>query len=122
MITRRELIKIAGGVIIGVTDLIVSDEVQACQKRKTFEEELKAEVEDVMKKHVCEENNDSTHRFIEAEIDDWAHIYVMNGELDMFKVQCGSTETESGEECWVECMFKEHDAKKVKVLKCEMTV
>lgn len=86
MITQREFIKIAGGVIIGVTDLIVSDEVQACQKHKTFEEELKAEVEDVMKKYVYEENNDSTHRFIEAEIDDWTHKYMMAGELDIFKV------------------------------------
>ena len=122
MIKRSEFIKIAGGILIGVTEFIVSDEVQACQNHKTFEDKLRAEVEDVMKKYACEENNDSTHRFIEAEIDDWAHEYVMSGELDVFKVQCGSNETESGEEYWVQCMFKEHDAEKVKVLKCEMTV
>ena len=108
--------------IASICAFVASHKTYSKSRQNTFEEELKAELEDVMKKHACEENNDSTHRFIEAEIDDWAHEYVMSGKLDMFKVQCGSNETESGEECWVQCMFKEHDAEKVKVLKCEMTV
>ena len=115
MMTRRSfMLELAAVALFGCS--------YAHQKRKTFEEELKAEVEDMMKKHAYEENNDSTHRFIEAEIDDWAHEYVMSGELDAFKVQCGSDETGSCEKCWVQCMFKKHGAKKAKVLTCEVSL
>lgn len=89
-------------------------------QKKTFEEKLKDEVENVLKKHANEENNESTHRFIEAEIDDWAHIHVVSGELDMFNVQCGLHKEKTGEKCWVQCIFKNHSVEEVKVLKCEM--
>lgn len=81
-------------------------------KSKTFEEELEVEVETVIKKHAHEENNESTHRFIEAEIDDWAHMHVMSGEIDAFNVICGFNEDDSS--CYVKCVFKKHGSKKLK--------
>ena len=108
--------------IASICAFAVSHKTYSKSRQNAFEEELKAEVECVLKKHAHEKSNESTCTFIEAEIDDWAHIYVMDGELDMFNVQCGFVDTDAGEERWVQCMFKKHGAEEVKVLKCEMPV
>lgn len=120
MTTRRDFIKstiattISSGCVIGASGR------QTICIPKTFEDKLRNEVEDAMKKHLYEHNNESTHRAIEAEIDDWVHMYVMPGEVDMFRVQCGMSNSLSDVKCWVKCIFKKHNDEKVKVLTCEV--
>lgn len=114
--TRREFIASVAAFVA-----VIKTYAKPSQK-KTFEEKLKDEVENVLKKHADEENNESTHRVIEAEINDWAHIHVVSGELDMFNVQCGSNETSAGEECWVQCLFKKHGDKEAKVLQVTVSI
>ena len=108
--------------IASICAAIAFCKMNVAAKDFAFEEKLKVEVEAVMKKHAHEENNESTHRFIEAEIDDWAHVYVISEEIDAFNVICGSIETEFGEECWVKCLFKKHGSKEIKTLTCEMAI
>lgn len=55
---------------------------------KTFDEKLRDEMEFVLKEHAAEEANESTMNFMEAEIDDWAHEYLVSGEIAGFKVKC----------------------------------
>ena len=88
-------------------------------KSKTFEEELEVEIKTVIKKHAHEENNESTHKFIEAEIDDWAHMHVMSGEIEAFNVICRFNEDDSS--CYVKCVFKKHGSKKLYLIQATMT-
>ena len=62
---------------------------------KTFDEKLKEEMEFVLKKHAAEKPNESTMNFMEMELDDWAHEYLVSGKIAGFKVQCYFDETET---------------------------
>ncbi len=70
---------------------------------KTFDEKLREEMELVLKKHAAEEPNESTMNFMEMELDDWAHEYLVSGKIAGFKAQCYFDETETR---YAVCMVK----------------
>ena len=79
-VTRRQF-------IAGTAALVAACSVSGASG-KTFGEKLRDEMEFVLKEHAAEEANESTMNFMEMEIDDWAHEYVVSGKIAAFRVQC----------------------------------
>lgn len=82
---RREFLKSA---LVLCSGILAMHNAFAVEDISNFKTALKEEIRDVIKRHVYEPDNESTHRVIEAEINDWAHIHVMSGEIADFNVEC----------------------------------
>lgn len=88
-------------------------------KHKSFKDALSEEMKETLKRHLLDDN-EHVHRLIEAELNDWAHMHLMSGELDMFKVQCSSNDNKRLV-CWLHCMFKEHDNENIYFISMSVT-
>lgn len=72
--------------LIGMAGVVTSPAVFGAEK--TFDEKLKAEMKHVLMKHAHEEPNQSTMYVMEDELNDWAHEYMVSGQITNFKAIC----------------------------------